>query len=69
MKVGDLVRCPPYINGDHRVPKCIGVVLEMEGYKITVGTPRGTEIWDQFDLLSLAELAEFKRKMGFESRR
>ena len=50
MKVGDLVRCPPYVNGNHAVGACVGVVLEKVGYKITVGTSRGNEIWDECDI-------------------
>jgi len=50
MKVGDLVRCPPYVNGNHAVGACVGVVLERVGYKITVGTSRGNEIWDECDI-------------------
>jgi len=50
MKVGDLVRCPPYVNGNHAVGACVGVVLRKVGYKLTVGTPRGVEKWDECDV-------------------
>ena len=50
MKVGDLVRCPPHVNGNHAVGACIGIVLNVVSYKIIVGTPRGPETWDECDI-------------------
>ena len=55
MKVGDLVKCPPYVNGNHAVGACVGIVLEVVGYKITVATPRGAEFWDACDIHILKE--------------
>ncbi len=56
MKVGDLVRCPPYVNGNHAIGPCVGVVLDKAGYKITVGTPRGSEVWDEADIRILEDI-------------
>ena len=53
MKVGDLVRLPAYVNGNNAVGPCAGVVLDKAGYKITVGTPRGNEVWDEDDIRTL----------------
>ena len=50
MKVGDLVRVPASVFGNHAKAACVGVVLEKVGYKITVGTHRGKEIWDEYDI-------------------
>ena len=54
MKVGDLVKCPPYVNGNHAVGACAGIVLEVVGHKITVGTPRGAEMWDSCDIRTIS---------------
>ena len=58
MKGGDLVRCPPYVNGNNAVGACAGIVLEIVGYKITVGTSRGAEIWDTDDIRILGRVNE-----------
>ena len=56
MKIGDLVKCPPYVNGNNAVGACVGIVLEATGYKITVGTPRGAEIWDTCDIRTISAI-------------
>jgi len=50
MKVGDLVRIPPTVIGNHAKGACAGVVLKKEAHAITVGTPRGIEMWDEYDI-------------------
>jgi hypothetical protein len=50
VKVGDLVRVPATVNGNHAMAACVGVVLDKAGYKIMVGTPRGNEVWDEYDI-------------------
>jgi hypothetical protein len=50
MKVGDLVRVPATVIGNHAKAACVGIVLDKAGYKIMVGTPRGNEVWDEYDI-------------------
>lgn len=54
MKAGDLVRLPPTVIANSALGECVGVVLKKEAHAVTVGTPRGVEMWNVLHLHLLA---------------
>jgi len=47
MKVGDLVRLPPTVIANNAKGECVGVILKKHAPIVTVGTPRGIEMWNE----------------------
>jgi hypothetical protein len=54
MKVGDLVKLPPTVIGNHAKGAVVGVVLKQKAHAVTVSTPRGNEMWWRKDIRLLA---------------
>jgi hypothetical protein len=50
VKVGDLVEVPMHVMRNQAVGACVGVVLDVTGWKVLVGMPHGNDVWDQQDL-------------------